>query len=62
MNQISLIMVEAVLNLRYEGEPTFYDVVRVMDEFGFQVCKVQQLYTDSAHGVDTGMDLIFCRR
>lgn len=61
MDKISLIMVEAVLDLRYEGEPTFYEVVKVLDGFGFHVCKVQQLYTDSAHGVDTGMDLIFSR-
>jgi len=62
MDKIRLIMVEAVLNPRYEGEPIHYQVVTAMHEFGFDVCKVQQLYTDSAHGVDTGMDLIFSRR
>jgi FkbM family methyltransferase len=61
MDRISLIMVEAVLDSRYEGEPTFCQAVKGLAEFGFRACKVQQLYPAPTQGVDTGMDLVFCR-
>jgi FkbM family methyltransferase len=61
LDKISLIMVETVLDLRYEGEPTFCEVVQGLAEFGFRACKVQQLYPAPAKGVDAGMDLVFCR-
>jgi FkbM family methyltransferase len=61
LNKINLVMVEAALTSRYEGEPVFLDVVKTLGDFGFQICKIQRIFTDPARGVDTDMDLIFCR-
>jgi hypothetical protein len=54
-------MLEAALSRRYEAEPTLREVVVTLGDLGFRACKVQRLYTDPARGVDTDMDLVFCR-
>ena len=62
LDRVQLIMTETGALPRYQGEPSFSEMVSFLDGLGFGICRAEKNSYNAAAGMDTALDVVFARR